>query len=68
MRGEPTYCIRRFYFRSQHPTRTIKTGLTLEKAKEHCADPETSSQRCSEDENVQHTHEFGPWFDGFEKE
>lgn len=68
MSHEPTYCIRRFYFNFQHPTRTLKRGLTLEEAKEYCADPETSSQRCSEEENVKHTHEFGPWFDGFEKE
>lgn len=67
MRGEPTYCIIRFYQRN-HPKKTIKTGLTLEEAKEHCADPETSSNRCSEEANVNHTHEFGPWFDGFEEE
>jgi len=46
-----TYKIIRFRFEGSNTT--IKTGLTLEEAKEHCNDPETSGEG---------------WFDGFNKE
>ena len=46
-----TYKIIRFKF--DGPNRTIKTGLTLDEAKEHCNNPETSGEG---------------WFDGFESE
>lgn len=62
-----SYKITRFY-REGHPSKVIKKGLTLEEAKEHCKDPETSSRTCEDPENVQHTEEFGDWFDGFDKE
>jgi hypothetical protein len=63
-----TYKIVRGYFKDEHPKQIIKTGLTLKEAREHCKDPETSSSKCKLPENVQHTEEFGPWFDGYEKE
>jgi hypothetical protein len=61
-----TYKIRRFY--RDHPAETIKTGLTLEEAQQHCDDPETSSQTCSLPENVALTARRGPWFDGYDEE
>lgn len=46
-------------FRSFHPSlnrenETIKTGLTLQEAQEHCNDPDTRQE--------------GVWFDGFTEE
>lgn len=61
-----TYSIVRFYFNGQR--KTIKTGLTLEEAKEHCTDLESSSKSCEHPENISHTKQHGPWFDGREKE
>ena len=46
-----TYKIRRFRF--QGNTTTVKTGLTLEQAQEHCSQ--------------ESTHGEG-WFDGYEEE
>ena len=45
----------------------IASGLTLEEAKEHCKDPNTSSKTCSEEVDAQN-YGRGPWFDGFEEE
>jgi hypothetical protein len=51
---EPTYCIKRFFHPSlKKENEAVKEGLTLQEAKDHCADPES------------HTDEY---FDGFEKE
>ena len=50
-----TYKIIRFYAPGlDRPNETIKTGLTLEKAQEHCCDPGI--------------REEGRWFDGFNEE
>ena len=51
-----TYEIVRFYQDENHPNHQeiIKSGLTLEEAQSHCADPETC--------------ERGVWFDGYRKE
>ena len=56
-----TYRITRF-FKVTSTNRTIKTGLTLEEAKEHCRDLETSSRTCKKNT------EGGEWFDGYEEE
>lgn len=61
-----TYRIVRNYFRGG--SRTIKTGLTLEEAQEHCRDPETSSRTCKKAENISRTEMRGPWFDGYDAE
>ena len=57
-----TYKIVRFYFKGSK--RTIATGLSLEEAKAHCSDPETSSETCRKWHNRQTTKKRGPWFDG----
>ncbi len=41
--------------------RIIKTGLTLEQAKAHCQNPETSGSTCSDPKKR------GQWFHGFEE-
>ena len=60
------YTIVRFY--QNHGSEEIKTGLTLEEAREHCNDTETSSKTCEEADNVSRTETMGPWFDGYREE
>lgn len=60
------YKIIRNFFKGDK--RTVKTGLTLEEAQEHCRDPETSSRTCKQRVNVQRTEERGHWFDGYEEQ
>ena len=45
--------------------RTIKTGLTLEEAQEHCQNPETSSSTAKGRPAKRLTEARGPWFDGY---
>ena len=59
------YKIIRMYFDSGIPTRTIKTGLTLEEAQAHCSNPETSSRTCKKWTNRKRTERLGAWFDGY---
>lgn len=51
--------------RSRHHNRTIKSGLTLEEAQEHCRDPETSSSTCTSARKRRITAMRGAWFDGY---
>ena len=46
-------------------SRIIKRGLTLEEARKHCSDPETSSMTCTNRTGINRTKNFGPWFDGY---
>lgn len=46
--------------------RTIMRGLTLEEAKAHCKDPQTS-YTTARGKNA-YSRRVGPWFDGYEKE
>lgn len=61
-----TYKIIRMYF--EGGKRIVKRGLTLEQAKAHCSDPETSSSTCTTATGKARTRRMGPWFDGFDKE
>jgi hypothetical protein len=61
------YKIVRFYQRDK-PSRVVKRGLTLDEAKEHCRDPETSSSTCTTPSRKAITRKNGPWFDGFTEE
>lgn len=58
------YKVVRMFFKGGK--RTVKTGLSLEEAQEHCRDPESSSKTCKKSRNVQRTRERGPWFDGYD--
>ena len=51
-----------------HPKEFVKGGLTLDEAKEHCRNPETSSKSCTSQEGLQRTQNKGPWFDGYDEE
>lgn len=56
-----TYRIVRNYFRSDAPgRRTIKRGLTLEEARAHCQDPETSSKTATSARARARTRAYGP--------
>jgi hypothetical protein len=64
-----TYAIVRGYFNdAEYPSEVIATGLSLDEAKEHCSNPETSSSTATSEAAVALTEERGPWFDGFEAE
>lgn len=60
------YSVTRIY--SEGRASLLKTGLTLEEAQAHCADPETSSRTCTGDVLREHTERNGPWFDSYEAE
>lgn len=61
------YKVTRRYFRDDVSNRTIKTGLTLEKAQAHCSDPETSSRTCTSAAGKRRTKKCGPWFDSYDE-
>jgi hypothetical protein len=61
-----TYKIVRSFF--EGGSKTIRTGLTLEQAQQHCKDPETSSSTASFAKAKRLTAARGPWFDGYEAE
>ena len=62
------YMTVRMYFEDDHPSQILERGLTLEEAREHCSDPETSSSTCTNEEGLMRTQTYGPWFDGYEEE
>jgi hypothetical protein len=62
-----TYKIVRFFFK-EHRKETLKTGLMLEEAQEHCSDPETSSSTATSEEAQERTRTQGDWFDGYYEE
>ena len=61
------YKVVRMYRDRPHRNRTIRRGLTLEQARAHCRDPETSSSTCTSYAGRRRTRQFGPWFDGYEE-
>ena len=44
---------------------TLRYGLTLEQAQQHCDNPETSSSTCTTRAARQTTYRNGPWFDSY---
>ena len=64
---EDTYKIIRFY-QDSYDRDEVATGLTLEEAKEHCQDEDTSSTTCETPEGLARTESRGNWFEGFESE
>lgn len=67
-RKHMTYKIVRMYRDARVRQRVIKKGLTLEKAVEHCQDPETSSSTCVKYAGRKRTERLGPWFDGYDED
>lgn len=63
-----TYRIVRMYQNPSMSSEWIDTGLTLEEAKDHCKDPQTSSKTTTDPRLTTLTHLFGEWFDGYETE
>lgn len=61
------YRVVRFYFNRPGYRRTILQRVTLEEARRHCNDPETSSLTCKLPHNRKRTKRLGPWFDGYEE-
>ncbi len=61
-----TYKIIRGFFDGDREI--VATGLTLEEAREHCQDPETSSRTCSPETAEEVGTERGAWFDGYDEE
>ena len=61
------YTIVRMYFDETKPSRTVKTGLTLEQAQAHCRDPETSSSTCTTASAKRITTRNGEWFDSYKE-
>lgn len=61
------YRIVRFYESAPIRRRIIAKGLTIEQAKAHCSDPETSSSTCTKAAGKARTKRLGRWFDGFEE-
>lgn len=61
-----TYKITRIFASGEREE--INSGVTLEEAKEHCSNPETSSRTATSPEAIALTAEKGPWFDGFNEE
>jgi hypothetical protein len=62
------YRIVRSYLDKYPNHRTILYGLTLEQAREHCNNPETSSSTCKTEKGKRITRRNGPWFDGYQHE
>ena len=65
---QQTYRIVRMYKDAGIRRRVIARGLTLEQARAHCSDPETSSHTATGSAAVARTRRLGDWFDGYESE
>lgn len=59
------YKVVRFFQRRDLDSQTIIDSCPLEEAQEHCQDPETDSNTCTNQESLERTRKFGPWFDGY---
>ena len=57
------YKVVRVFENENTPSITIKNNLTIEEAKDHCKDPETSSSTCKLWHNRNRTKRLGRWFD-----
>lgn len=62
------YSIVRMFARAHYSNKIIHKGLTLEEARTHCHDSETSSSTCTGKAGKAVTKRNGEWFDGYEKE
>ncbi len=55
-------------YRDTESREIVEIELTLDEARAHCRDPETSSSTCKSPEGVARTKRHGPWFEGYERE
>lgn len=62
-----TYKIIRF-FANERKSTVIKRGLTEAQARAHTNNPETSSRTATGEKELARTADYGPWFDGSERE
>ena len=60
--------VRMYRNRDGFRRRIIQRGLTLEEARAHCRDPETSSSTATSAAARRRTLALGAWFDGYESE
>lgn len=63
-----SYQIIRMYFRDEHSSEIVESGLTLAQAQAYCRDLNCSSKTCQTAEGVQRTQDKGAWFEGYEEE
>lgn len=63
-----TYKIVRHYQNDAYESEVVETGLTLEQARKHCNDPDTSSSAATSKWAEAITKRFGSWFDGYAEE
>ena len=63
-----TYKIVRIFRDTRRRRYTIKRGLTLEQARTHCQDPETSSRTATSAVARRRTRKLGDWMDTFTAE
>lgn len=61
------YQIIRMFQNPSIRSKVIKRGLTLEQARKHCSNPETSSRTATGSEAAERTRRMGNWFDGYEQ-
>lgn len=62
------YKIVRMFQNEHKPNRTIRKNLTLEEARAHCRDPETSWKTATSAAARRRTRQYGSWFDGYEEQ
>ncbi len=62
------YNVQRRYMSYPDKTITLLTNVTLERAQQHCNDPEHSSATCTHEAGRNRTRKFGAWFDTFTKQ
>ena len=65
MTNTQKYSIIRFFATGRRYT--ITNGITLDAARKHCADPQTSSDTCTTPTGKARTKKCGTWFDGYAK-
>ena len=59
------YNIVRLYFNGGRRRRIITRNVSLEAARKHCKNPETSSSTCTNSVGRARTKRMGPWFDAY---
>lgn len=59
------YKVMRYFADPKYPAVTVKTGLSLEEAQEHCNRADSSSRTCTDELGEARTERYGAWFDGY---